>query len=105
MSRPRKTPTATDHVRILENVPLAPHCTMGVGGPAQHFVEATDEASLCDAVDWARRRGLALRVLGGGSNLVVDDAGVDGLVVKIGLRGVTTRESGGAVEVVAAAGE
>jgi len=46
-----------------------------------------------------------VRVLGGGSNLVIADEGVDGLILKIGLRGVTARDVPGAVEVTAAAGE
>jgi len=89
----------------LEHVRLAEHCTLGVGGPARFFVEATSEAAVLEALDWARGRGLRLRVLGGGSNLVVADEGIDGLVVRIGLRGVHTREAHGAVEVIAGAGE
>src|SRR5712671_404731 len=89
----------------LENVRLAEHCTLGVGGPARFFVEAGDEAAVLEALDWARARHLPLRVLGGGSNLVVADEGIDGLVVKIALRGVDTREAHGAVELTAAAGE
>lgn len=88
-----------------ENVPLAPYTTLGVGGPARWFVEAHDEYAVLDALDWARSRALPLRVLGGGSNLVVADAGVDALVVKIDLRGIYTREADGAIEVTAAAGE
>jgi UDP-N-acetylmuramate dehydrogenase len=65
-----------------ENVHLAEHCTLGVGGPARFFVEARDEAAVLEALDWARARRLPIRVLGGGSNLVVADEGVDGLVVK-----------------------
>src|SRR5207247_324213 len=57
------------------------------------------------AVAGARERRVPLRILGGGSNVVVADAGVDALVVKIGLRGIATREVRGAVEVTAAAGE
>src|SRR5438046_4789674 len=90
---------------VSENVPLADHCTMGVGGPARYFVEARDEAAVLAASAWARARGLVLRVLGGGSNLLVADEGVDGLVVKIALRGTETREADGAVELTAAAGE
>ena len=97
---PRDAPLA-----LLENVTLAPHCTMGVGGPARFFAEAADEAALLAALRWAEERGVELHVLGGGSNLVVADAGVDGLVVKVALRGVSSREAGGAVEVTAAAGE
>jgi UDP-N-acetylmuramate dehydrogenase len=90
---------------IQENVPLAPRCTMGVGGSARLFVDAYDEATVLAADAWARERRLALRVLGGGSNLVVGDAGVDGLVLHVGLHGVQSEEIGNAVELTAAAGE
>jgi UDP-N-acetylmuramate dehydrogenase len=97
-----KTPTP---LAVRERVALAPYTTLGVGGAARWFVEATDEATVSQAVAWARARGAAFRILGGGSNIVVPDDGVDALVVQIGLRGVTTRESRGSVEVTAAAGE
>jgi UDP-N-acetylmuramate dehydrogenase len=90
---------------IRENVPLAPRCTLGVGGPARFFLEASDEETVLDAHAWTRQRGMELRVLGGGSNLVVDDAGVDGLVVHVGLRGVHTRMADGVIELTAGAGE
>ena len=90
---------------VASNVPLAPLTTLGVGGPARYFIEARDEPTVQDALDWARQRGLRFRVLGGGSNLVVADEGVDGLVVRIALRGISTRESGGVVDLTAAAGE
>src|SRR5262249_10280505 len=63
------------------------------------------EQAVLDALDWAGRRGVPLRVLGGGSNLVVADAGVEALVLRVALRGVTAREVEGAVELTAAAGE
>jgi UDP-N-acetylenolpyruvoylglucosamine reductase len=46
----------------LENVRLAAHCTLGVGGPARFFVEAHDEAAVLEALDWARARRLTIRV-------------------------------------------
>jgi UDP-N-acetylmuramate dehydrogenase len=90
---------------LAADVPLAPHTTLGVGGPARWFVRAADEATVLAALAWARARGVALRVLGGGSNLVVADAGVEALVVQVALRGVTAREGDGALELTAAAGE
>ena len=90
---------------VRERVALAPYTTLGVGGPARWFVEATDEATLREALAWSRARGVALRMLGGGSNVVVADAGVEALVVRVGLRGVTTREAGRVVDITAAAGE
>src|SRR5262249_18122654 len=88
-----------------EHVPLAPHCTMRIGGAARYLLDATDEAQVGEAVEWARARSLPVRVLGGGSNLVIADEGVDGLVLKIGLRGIGARPAGAAIEVTAAAGE
>jgi UDP-N-acetylmuramate dehydrogenase len=90
---------------IAERVPLGPLTTLGVGGAARWFVEAADEAAVRAAHAWARERRVPLRVLGGGSNLVVADAGVDALVVRIALRGLSHRERDGAVELTAAAGE
>src|SRR5919198_3006463 len=92
-------------VKPLENVPLAAHCTLGVGGRARYFLEARDEAAVCQALEWAAGRSLDLYVLGGGSNLIVADDGVDALVLKIGLRGVTAQRRAGAVELTVAAGE
>jgi UDP-N-acetylmuramate dehydrogenase len=84
---------------------LAPLTTLGVGGPARWFVEVEDEPSLLGAFRWAREQGVPFRVMGGGSNLVVADEGVDGLVVRIALRGVDTRLTGGMIELTAGAGE
>jgi UDP-N-acetylmuramate dehydrogenase len=86
-------------------VPLAGYTTLGVGGPARWFTEVADEAALRDALRWARARSVPLRVLGGGSNLVVADHGVEAFVVRLALRGVQSRPIVGAVEVTAAAGE
>ena len=90
---------------MLNDVPLAPHTTLGVGGRARYFVEARDESAVRDALAWAHGHGVAVRVLGGGSNLLIADRGVDALVVKVALRGVTAAEREGAVTVTAAAGE
>jgi UDP-N-acetylmuramate dehydrogenase len=92
-------------IRPRAGVPLAPLSTLGVGGPARWYVEAGDEATVLAAVEWAAERHVPLRVLGGGSNLVVADSGVDGLVLRVALRGIASRESGGEVELTAAAGE
>ncbi len=90
---------------IRENVPLAPLTTLGVGGPARFFVEALTEAEVIEAVEFARSRRLPLFVLGGGSNLVVADAGFPGLVLKIGITDVShSPASNGIVTFLAGAG-
>ena len=75
-------------MQMLENQPLAPFTTFGIGGPARWFVEAVSEDEIAEASAWAAERGAALFVLGGGSNLLVSDRGFDGLVMNVGLRGV-----------------
>jgi UDP-N-acetylmuramate dehydrogenase len=92
-------------VTPLENVPLSSRCTLGVGGPARFFVDASDEATVLGALAWSQRRGVPLRVLGGGSNVIVPDEGVNGLVLNMGVRGVTAHETTDAVDVTASAGE
>ena len=75
-------------MQVRENVSLASLTTFGIGGPARWFVEATNEDEVAEAVRWAQTRKLPWFVLGGGSNLLVADRGFEGLVVKIGLKGL-----------------
>ena len=75
-------------MKILENISLAPFTTFGIGGPARWFVEAVSEDEIAEASAWAQERGLALFVLGGGSNLLISDTGFYGLVLHVGLRGI-----------------
>jgi UDP-N-acetylmuramate dehydrogenase len=80
---------------ILQNVPLAPLTTFKVGGPARYYVEARTIAEVGEAVKFARSQNLALFVLGGGSNLVISDAGWPGLVLKIGIPGIEEQAQNG----------
>ncbi len=74
---------------IREHVLLAPYTTFQIGGPARWFAEARTEADVVAAAQFAREKSVALFILGGGSNLLVADAGLDGLVLHIALRGIT----------------
>jgi len=63
-------------------VPLAPFTTFGVGGAAEWFVEARTTDELVQSVRAARALGVSVTVIGGGSNILVSDRGVTGLVVR-----------------------
>ena len=65
------------------DVRLADHTTLRLGGPAARFVEATTEQELVDAVRRCDEAGEPVLLVAGGSNLVVDDAGFAGTVVKV----------------------
>jgi UDP-N-acetylmuramate dehydrogenase len=82
---------------IQENMPLAPLTTFRVGGPARYFLEAKTVDEVRMGLAFAQSQDVPLFVLGGGSNLVVSDAGWPGLVLKIALAGV--EESGSLFEV------
>ena len=73
---------------VREEVLLAPYTTLGIGGPARWFVEATDEKQVVEAVRLAREKNAPLFVLGGGSNLLVADEGFPGVVLHVALKGI-----------------
>ena len=68
---------------IRENVPLSACTTLRLGGPADFLAEPGSEAELQEALTWARERGLPVTVIGRGSNLLVRDGGIRGLVIRI----------------------
>jgi UDP-N-acetylmuramate dehydrogenase len=70
-----------DHVHA--NAPLAPLTTFKVGGSADWLVDAHGVEALRALVDVATDAGLPLTILGGGSNVLVSDAGVRGIVVRV----------------------
>jgi UDP-N-acetylmuramate dehydrogenase len=82
-------------MQVTEHVPLAPLTTFKVGGPARYFVETKSPSEVKEAVAFARLRELPLFVLGGGSNLVISDAGWPGLVLRIGIKGIDRRSEDG----------
>ncbi len=90
---------------IHENVVLAPLTTFQIGGPARYFVDAPHENAVLEGIQWAKAKSLPLFILGGGSNLLVADAGFPGLVLKIGIRGIEWTRKNGDTTVCAGAGE
>ena len=83
---------------------LSEHTSFRIGGPAARFVVARTERGLIDAVTAADDAGEPLLVLSGGSNVLITDAGFDGMVVRVDNHGVRAEVSacGGAVVRVAA---
>jgi hypothetical protein len=67
-----------ESVNVEHYVPLATRCTLGVGGAARFFVRAQDEKNLVEALEWADQGGVVVRVLGGGSNVVIAKVAING---------------------------
>ncbi len=92
-------------MRELTDVLLSSLTTLRIGGPARRLVEAATPDEVVATVADCDSRGEPVLLLGGGSNLVVADAGFDGTVVLVRTRGITATETPGGVQVEVAAGE
>ncbi len=66
---------------IARGVPLAPHTTMNVGGPAAYYAAVVADDELRAVLAWAKTNGQPMVVLGGGSNVIFPDAGFSGVVI------------------------
>jgi len=90
---------------VQRGVSLAAHTSLRLGGEASRFLEVRDRASLKAALQHAKERGLSVLLLGGGSNLVVSDAGFDGLVIALRTRGMRIDRDTHGARLSAQAGE
>lgn len=98
---------ANSDLDVRQNVLLAPFTTIGVGGAAKWLVSVHTEEQVAAAAAFARDRELPLLVLGGGSNVLVSDAGFPGLVLHMAVRGISIRQErqNDTIYVTAGAGE
>ena len=69
-------------MKILNNISLAQYSTFRIGGPAEYFIEVKSQAELIEAVAWAKAERLPIHMLGNGSNTLITDAGIKGLVIR-----------------------
>ncbi len=91
-------------IDIKENVSLDAFTTFKVGGKADFFCVAKSSDDIKEAVLFAKEREIPVRILGGGSNILVSDDGVRGLVIKNEVVGIDYREEGDLVHATAGAG-
>ncbi len=86
---------------MLEQEPLARYTTWRLGGPARYLVLPADVEDVTKALEFARDRGLPWIVLGLGSNVLVQDGGFPGVVIRLG-KGLDRFEMKGATAIVGA---
>jgi UDP-N-acetylmuramate dehydrogenase len=85
-------------------VSLARFTSLRVGGEVDYFVLAKSSQEFVDGLQWARENAVPVRVIGGGSNLLVAEAGVEGLVIKAATTHADVEERHGQPVLVAQAG-
>lgn len=91
-------------MRVRENVPLSSLTTFHIGGPARYVLELDDVRELADAVAFAKNKGLPLRVLGSGSNVLAGEAGYEGVLICITASKVEFKDDGDDVLLIAETG-
>lgn len=81
---------------VRGNEPVGPRTTMGVGGSADVWLELGNRRDLAKMIAWSAERSVPFRILGGGSNVLVSDLGVRGIVARLGIHafGALHHESG-----------
>lgn len=93
-------------MKIKKNISLKNFTTFKIGGKAKFFVKIKNTEELKKAVNFTKEKNLPFFVLGCGSNLLINDKGYDGLVIKNEIKGITFEEvSSGIIRVVVGAGE
>ena len=70
---------------IEKNKSLKEYTTFKIGGPAEYFADVKTAQEVQDALQWAKDNKQLVKILGGGSNMLIADAGLKGLVVKLSL--------------------
>lgn len=93
------SPALPGHLAVREREPLARHSTFGVGGPADLWVEVHAVDDLVAVLDAAEATGTPRTVVGHGTNLLVADAGIKGLVVSNNCVGLTFDAAAGLARV------
>jgi UDP-N-acetylmuramate dehydrogenase len=93
--------------RIRFDESMAKHTSLKIGGPADAFVQPAGEAELERVLEWVRCKEIPYTLVGGGTNLLVRDGGIRGVVIHLGALAPTVawdRQQGGRVIVSAGAG-
>ena len=92
-------------MQILENHALVSHTTMGIGGIARKYIEASSAQELSDALAIAKNEALPVFILGEGSNVLIDSKGFSGIVIHPAMRNVAWQpQADGSTLVTADAG-
>lgn len=81
-------------MNIEKNIALASYTTFQLGGTAGYFCECTSVEDIKEAVAFANAKKVTIHILAGGSNTIFLDEGFPGLVLKIGIKGVSFRDDG-----------
>ena len=97
-----KTIIPKENIKI--NEPMKNHTSFKIGGPAEIFIEATSMEQIKLLVEFVSNNNIALYIIGNGSNLLVNDKGIEGIVLKSKLNNIEIEDNKNYVQVKAGSG-
>ena len=85
--------------KIIHNEPMRNHTSFKIGGNADIFVSVVNEDELKQALNYAKLKNYPITIIGNGSNLLVSDSGIRGLVIKIDIQHLNIEDNKNDIEV------
>ena len=80
--------------RIKQNEPMKNHTSFKIGGPAEFYIKITSVKELQKILEFAQKENIKLTILGNGSNVLVSDNGIKGIVIKTNLKEIKIETKG-----------
>lgn len=77
--------------RIKQNEPMSKHTSFKIGGPAEFFIKILSIEELQKILEFAKKEKIKIIILGNGSNILVADKGIQGIVIKTNLKEITIK--------------
>ena len=90
--------------KIISNEPMKKHTTFKIGGIADYFISVKNEEELKQVLNYADIKNIPITIIGNGSNILVSDKGIRGLVIKIDIQYVNIKELDNYVEIQVGSG-
>ena len=91
--------------KIKTNEDMSKHTSFKTGGKADYYIKAESKEEISNIIKYTKQNKIPLHIIGNGSNILVSDKGIKGIVLKIDLHGINIQEQENGVIITVAAGE
>ena len=86
--------------RIKQNEPMKEHTSFKIGGPAEFYIKITSIKELQQILEFAKKENIKITILGNGSNILVSDKGIQGIVIKTNLKEIKIKNKEDKIEIL-----
>lgn len=100
----KKITEKIDASKVLRDEPMSKHTSFKTGGNADFFIKPTNIQEIEDLIEISKQNSIPLTIIGNGTNLLVRDKGIRGMVVKADLKNINVERNGDKVFITAGAG-